>query len=130
MCPANYRRAVGTAEIDAVLNDVCLDIAKRSEIVWLEIGTDHDHVHVLLQSVPPDSPPQIVTTVTRIPARAIVTRVPSVQRQRWGGAFWSSGDCINTVGRHGSAAVIQRYVHKHGRAQEYQRLHAQHLTLV
>jgi len=29
-----------------------LEIALRFEIVFLEIGTDGDHVHFLLQSVP------------------------------------------------------------------------------
>ncbi len=52
VCPAKYRRAVFTEQVDAVLTQVCLDIAKRYEIVFLEIGTDQDHVHFLLQSVP------------------------------------------------------------------------------
>ena len=50
--PAKYRRVVIDAEVDAVLKEVCLDIAKRYEITFLEIGTDGDHVHFLLQSVP------------------------------------------------------------------------------
>lgn len=33
-----------------------LDIAKRYEIAFLEIGTDKDHVHFLVQSVPSYSP--------------------------------------------------------------------------
>lgn len=130
VCPAKYRRAVFTAEVDAVLKDVCLEIAKRYELVFLEIGTDHDHVHFLLQSVPTYSPTKIVTTIKSITAREIFQRVPSVKRQLWGGAFWSSGYFINTVGRHGSEAAIQRYVQQQGRKQEYQRLHVQQLTLL
>ena len=130
VCPAKYRRAVFTAEVDAVLKDVCLEIAKRYEIGFLEIGTDHDHVHFLLQSVPTYSPTKIVRTGKSITAREILQRVPAVKQQLWGGAFWSSGYFINTVGRHGSEAVIQRYVQKPGRAQEYQRLHAQQLALL
>jgi len=38
--------------VDTVLKDVCFDIAKRYEIAFLEIGTDKDHVHFLVQSVP------------------------------------------------------------------------------
>ena len=52
VCPAKYRRVVFDAEVDAVLKEVCLDIAQRYEIVFLEIGTDKDHVHFLVQSVP------------------------------------------------------------------------------
>ena len=52
VCPAKYRRVVFDEEVDAVLKEVCLDIAQRYEIVFLEIGTDKDHVHFLVQSVP------------------------------------------------------------------------------
>jgi putative transposase len=45
VCPAKYRRVIFDAEVDAVLKDICLDIAKRYAIVFLEIGTDKDHVH-------------------------------------------------------------------------------------
>jgi len=52
VCPAKYRRAVFTAAVDAKLKEVCLEIGKRYEIRFLEIGTDKDHVHFLVQSVP------------------------------------------------------------------------------
>ena len=38
--------------VDQLIRDVCLEIAKRYEIHFLEIGTDKDHVHFLIQSVP------------------------------------------------------------------------------
>jgi putative transposase len=50
--PAKYRRAVIDPEVDQALRDVCLDIEARYEIKFLEIGTDKDHVHFLVQSVP------------------------------------------------------------------------------
>ena len=130
VCPAKYRRVVFTPDVDAVLKDVCLEITKRYEIVFLEIGTDKNHVHFLLQSVPTYSPTKIVQTVQSITARDIFRRVPSVKKQLWGGAFWSSGYFINTVGRHGSEAVIRQYVQAQGVGHEYQQLHVQQLTLL
>lgn len=38
--------------VDAVLKEVCLEISERYELKFLEIGTDKDHVHFLVQSVP------------------------------------------------------------------------------
>jgi len=52
VCVAKYRRLVFDEVVEAVLREVCLEIALRFEIVFLEIGTDGDHVHFLLQSVP------------------------------------------------------------------------------
>ena len=79
VCPAKYRRAVFTPDVDVVLKDVCLEIATRYEIVFLEIGTDKKHVHFLLQSVPTYSPTKLVQTVKSIPAREIFRR-PRLER--------------------------------------------------
>ena len=43
--PAKYRGAVFDEQVDAVLKEVCLEIEKRYEIKFVEIGVDKDHVH-------------------------------------------------------------------------------------
>lgn len=45
VCPAKYRRVVFDEAVDVVLKAVCLEISLRYDITFLEIGTDHDHVH-------------------------------------------------------------------------------------
>jgi len=50
--PAKYRRVVFDVSVDQVLREICLDIEKRYQIKFLEIGTDEDHMHFLVQSVP------------------------------------------------------------------------------
>jgi len=119
VCPTKYRRVVFDSRVDDVLKDVCLEIAARYEITFLEIGTDKDHVHFLMQSVPVLSPSRIVQMVKSLTAREVFRREPSVKQQLWGGAFWSSGFFINTVGRHGSEEAIRRYVQEQGTAKEY-----------
>jgi len=49
--PAKYRRAVFAGGLDEVVRDVGPEIEKRYQIKFLEIGTDKDHVHFLVQSV-------------------------------------------------------------------------------
>ncbi len=129
VCPAKYRRVVFDSQVDVVLTQICLEIAARYEITFLEIGTDKDHVHFLIQSVPMQSPTQIARTVKSITAREVFRRLPSVKKVLWSGAFWSSGFFVNTVGRHGTEETIRRYVQEQGRETEYQRLHAQQLEL-
>ena len=68
---AKYRRLVITEVVDAILRNICIEIAKRYEIRFLEIGAEGDHVHFLIQSVPTYSPMKIVTTVKSITAREI-----------------------------------------------------------
>ena len=102
VCPAKYRRVIFDAEVDTVLKEVCLDIAKRYEIAFLEIGTDKDHVHFLVQSVPSYSPTKIVKMIKSLTAREIFHRVSAVKKRLWGGEFWSKGYFVSTVGRHGN----------------------------
>lgn len=129
VCPAKYRRAVVSADVDKVLRDVYLEIAARHEITFLEIGTDRDHVHFLVQTIPPYSPTKVVRVIKSLTAREVFRRVPAVKRYRWGGEFWSDGYYISTVGRHGSEGEIQRYIASQGRQQEYTQLHTQQLRL-
>ncbi len=129
VCPTKYRRAVLDERVSAVLRDICLDIADRYEITFLEVGTDKDQVHFLIQSVPTYSPTQIARTVKSITGREVFRRLPWVKKSLWGGAFWTSGFFISTVGRHGNEAVIRKYVQEQGTEPEYQVLHVQQLQL-
>ena len=129
VCPAKYRRVVFTGEVDAHLKAICLEIALRFEIQFVEIGADRDHVHFLIQSVPTYSPTQIARIVKSITAREIFHRVPSVKKQLWGGEFWSKGYFINTVGHKGNEESVANYVRNQGREKEYQILHREQLML-
>ena len=130
VCPAKYRRVVFSAEVDKELKAVCLEIAKRYEIIFLEIGTDQDHVHFLVQSVPTYSPTKIVRTIKSITAREIFNRVPQVKKQLWGGEFWSEGYYIASVGQHASEEAIRAYVKKQGQNDDYHQLHSQQPRLL
>lgn len=125
VCPAKYRRAVFTKEVDQILREVCLEIAKRYEIIFLEIGVDEDHVHFLVQSVPRYSPKKIVQIIKSITAREIFRKAPEVKKQLWGGQFWTDGYFVSTVGKHGDEEMIANYVKKQGDPDKYQRLHKQ-----
>ena len=56
VCPAKYRKVIFDEKADEVLKEICMEIEKRYEIIFLEVGTDQDHVHFLIQSVPTYSP--------------------------------------------------------------------------
>ena len=64
--PAKYRRVVFDGAVDEVLRDVCLEVEKRYQVKFLEIGTDKDHVHFLVQSVPTYSVTKLVTVMVEI----------------------------------------------------------------
>ncbi len=84
-------------KVDRILKRVRRDIENRYEIHFLEIGSDKDYIHFLLQSVPSYSPTKIARTIKSITAREIFSQVPGVKLALLGGAFCGSGFYINTV---------------------------------
>jgi putative transposase len=120
--PAKYRRAVFDEHVDEVLKEVSLAIEARYQVKFLEIGTDKDHVHFLVQSVPTYSVTRIVTLIKSLTAREVFKRCPQVKKQLWGGEFWTDGYFASTVGKHGNEDTIGSYVKNQGKT--YQKLHA------
>ena len=126
VCPAKYRQTVfEDQEVERVLRETCEGIEKRYEIRFLEIGSDMDHVHFLVQSVPMLSPTQIIRTIKSITAKQIFKECPQVKEKLWGGSFWTSGYFVNTVGLHGNEEIIARYVREQGKEQEYRKFQGQ-----
>ncbi len=118
--PTKYRKVVIDEEVDLVIKETCIEIEKRYEINFVEIGTDKDHVHFLIQSAPTYSPAQIVKIVKSLTAKEVFARCPEVKKKLWGGNFWSSGYYVTTVSEHGNEEVIANYVKNQGN--EYKKL--------
>jgi putative transposase len=115
VCPAKYRRTVFSNEVETKLKEICGEIQKRYEIEFLEIGSDDDHVHFLVQSVPMYSPKQLVQIIKSHTAREIFKQCPEVKKYLWGGKFWSEGYFVSTVGAHQTEEMIKNYVQQQGK---------------
>ena len=123
---AKYRRVVFDGDVDAVIREVCLEIEKRYEIKFLEIGIDRDYVHFLVQSVATNSVTKVVRTVRRVTAREVCRHSSGVKKQLWGGEFWSDGYFASMVGKHGDEQVIARCVQGQGSShvQDYKKINS------
>lgn len=127
VCPAKYRRVIFDGEIEKILIETCKEISKRYDINILEVGTDRDHVHFLIQSIPKLAPWQIAKTIKSITAREIYRLYPKVKEVLWGGNIWSEGYFVSTVGKTGNEKQIENYVRNQG--QEYTQLYRGQLTM-
>ena len=127
VCPAKYRREVFTDSVEKSLKEICKGIGERYEIYTIELGTDEDHVHYLIQSVPMKSPTQIVKTLKSITARKIFERHPEVKKKLWGGKFWTSGYNVNTVSQYGNLDTVEKYVKNQGK--KYKKIYRSQLEL-
>ena len=129
VCPTKYRRIVIDQPVEKILKETCLAIAQRYDMHFLEIGTDQDHVHFLIQSVPMMQPTRIVQAVKSITAKQVFKLAPKVKKQLWGGEFWSDGYYISTVGKHGNEQAVSKYVKEQGKSKEYVKIHQDQLKL-
>ena len=127
VCPAKYRRDIFTEPVVHTLKQVCFGIAVSYEIHFLEIGADEDHVHFLTQTVPMMLPSAMVQTIKSITAKRIFKFHPEVKQKLWGGALWTKGYYLSTVGAHGNEKVIADYVKNQGK--QYVQYHKNHPTL-
>jgi putative transposase len=129
VCPAKYRRKIFSSEVTKTLLLTCFEITVKDEIEFIEIGSDTDHVHFLVQGIPRMSPSDIVRIVKSITAREIFRLHPEVKTMLWGGNIWSSGYYINTVGQHGTEDVIKRYIENQGKEDSYEKVYSNQLRL-
>ena len=127
VCPVKYRRKVFTKEVEETLKAVCQEISHRYEMHFVEIGSDEDHVHFLIQSVPMMRPKTMVQTIKSITAKEIFNLHPEVKQMLWGGQFWTDGYYINTVSVHGNEEAIREYVKNQGK--EYKQIYRGQLEM-
>lgn len=127
VCPAKYRRVIFDDSVDKILIQTCKEIGRRYEINIVEIGTDGDHVHFLIQSIPMLAPTTIAKIIKSITAREIYRLCPQVKKRLWGGNIWSAGYFVSTVGKRGNEEQIKNYVRNQGK--EYTRLYKGQLEL-
>jgi putative transposase len=128
--PTKYRRIVIDDEVDRIIKEISLEIGKRYEIHFVEIGTDKDHVHFLVQTVPMMAVNRLVTIIKSITAKEVFKKKPELKKELWGASLWTSGYYASTVGKHGNEEVIGRYIQEQGRGDEYVQLYKDQLRLL
>jgi putative transposase len=79
-----YRKSLLDLKVSDYLKQVCIDISERHEIIFLEIGTDLNHVHFLVQSVPVMSVSKIIQIIKGNLSKQIFLEFPDLKKQIWG----------------------------------------------
>ena len=106
-----YRKALLSSEVEDCIKETMRGISERYEIVIDEIGFDQNHIHIFCGSHASIAPMKILTIIKSITARRIFKTFPKLKREElWGGAFWSVGKYIGTVGEATNEKVVKRYI--------------------
>ena len=114
VCPIKYRRNVITDKVKYTIFRTCKTLSETHELYFIEVGTDGNHVHFLVQAVPTYSPTEIVTTIKSNIGRAVFKYNPEVKRYLWGGELWTDGYYVTTVSTELTEEVVANYVRNQG----------------
>ena len=115
MFPVKYRKALLDDGVSKALKGIAKGLEERYDLDREQIGTDGDHVHLLVSFHPKYSIGQFVRLFKSITAKQVFLQFPSIKKDLWGGKFWSDGYYAATVGEHGNWSVVEAYVKNQGK---------------
>jgi putative transposase len=90
------------------------EIALRYEFEIEELGTDGDHVHILVSAPPRYAPSRVMNIIKSITGRMMFQKFPEIKHQLWGGELWSDGGFVGTVGQTIGLDNMKLYIKRQG----------------
>ncbi|MFH1591255.1 MAG: IS200/IS605 family transposase [archaeon] len=110
-----YRKDLISGELRSFLFEVFRGLELRYYFMSHAMGTDEDHVHILVEARPRYSPSQIMQICRSITAKEVFKKFPEVKEELWGGHFWTEGGHIDTVGDGYGESEMKQYIQNQGR---------------
>jgi len=104
-----YRHQVLVGDIDTRLKEILHQIAKEHGFTILQVESDGDHVHLLIDCTPQHSIPNIIKALKGVSARLLFKEFPQLKEKLWGGNLWNPSYFVATVSEH-TEAQIRQYI--------------------
>jgi putative transposase len=110
-----YRRKILVRQeyID-YLSTLVKEVAERYEFDIEELGSDGDHVHILVSAPPRYAPSRVMQILKSITGRMMFQQFPEIKKQLWGGELWSDGGFVGTIGQTLGLENMKRYIKRQG----------------
>lgn len=109
-----YRKKFLTEEVFDFMKIVCKGISERYYLHFDALGTDQDHLHIVVEGAPKYSPSRIMQICKSLLAKLTFRQFPELREELWGGEFWSDGGHIDTVGDGRGLDEVKKYVKNQG----------------
>ena len=110
-----YRKDLIDDDIKSCLVSIFKGIQERYFLEFHALGTDQDHLHILVEAPPRYSPSRVMQICKSITAKQIFKQLPRVKEELWGGHFWSEGGHIDTVGDGYDVDAMKKYIESQAR---------------
>ena len=109
-----YRKDLISDLVFSELKDILEGISLRYHLSFQVVGTDKNHLHLLVESAPRYSPSKIMQICKSVIAVQLFKRIPELKDILWGGHFWSEGGHIDTVGDGYDVKQMEEYILNQG----------------
>lgn len=90
------------------------EISERYEFIIEELGSDGDHVHILISAPPRYSPSRLMQILKSITDRMMFKQFSEIKEQLWGGELWSDGGFVGTIGQTLGLENMKKYIQRQG----------------
>jgi putative transposase len=112
--PTKYRRKVINEGIKAFLLARIENIKDHHpDLLFKEVNTDQDHIHLLISIPPQWSVGKVVGLIKSKTARSLKAEFPFLKQVYWGtDSIWSEGYFVSTVGI--NEQTIRKYIEQQG----------------
>ncbi len=105
-----YRHKVFVEPQREVMRAIIQKIGYDCDIDIVELETPEDHIHMVIRSVPKQSPSKIMEVIKSISAREFFRLFPEIKKKYfWGGKLWTQSYFVETIGN-ADENTIRNYV--------------------
>lgn len=109
-----YRKYLIDKEVEDCLMETFKGISERYYLNFHAVGSDGDHLHILVEAAPRYSPSHVMQICKSITAKQVFKNIPRIKDELWGGHFWSAGGHIDTVGDGYGEEKMKEYILNQG----------------
>ena len=108
-----YRKGVLIGPVKDALEKILLKIAKDNNFIILEMGSDVDHIHLLIDCSPGHQIPNMLKALKGVSARLLFQSCPELKKALYGGNLWNPSYFVATVSENTEQQIAQ-YIKSQG----------------
>ena len=92
-----YRENILVGDIELRLKELLNEQAQNHQFEIVELETDLDHIHMLIECSPQHAIPNIMKALKGNSARFLFKEFPQLKEKLWGGHLWNPSYFVCTV---------------------------------
>ena len=100
-----YRQKVLTGDMDTRLKEILHQIAADNGFTILEMESDYDHVHLLIDCTPQHAIPNMIKALKGVSARLLLKAYSHLKKKLWGGHLCNPSYFVATVSEHSETQI-------------------------